>query len=197
MNPNRNCRPKTYEAHIASASSGIGLFTDICIMALPIWIIFKNLHFSRAKAIQVALVFCVAFFSILCAAIRLVLITTINIAVDTTYKFPRIAVWTEAEVHCGFWVACAPAIKPLLRIASYKLGLRTSPHTTGRGRDSKYRVPSRATSPHGFHESLSGVKSSGGGRDKENWGSKTIFHSPTEIELVAIEHGRTPGYAVG
>lgn len=152
-------------------------------MALPIWMIMKNLRFSRAKAFQVCMIFCVGFFSIVCAAIRLGLIITIDLAVDVTFKFPKVAAWTEAEVHLGFWVACAPAVKPLLRLASFKLGLRTSPDSTDRRRgETKYRVPSRASSPKGFHESLATMPSSGG---KVNTGTR----EREEIELVGLEHG--------
>lgn len=186
---NRNCRPQRYQAHIAWANSAVGIFTDLCIMCLPIWIIVKNLRSSRTKALQVSLVFCVAFVSIICACIRLALIITIDLGVDTTFKFPRIAAWTEAELHLGFWVACVPAVKPLLRLASFRLGLRTSPDSTGhRGRgDTKYRVPSRVSSPQGFHESLAGATSFGG-RSKEVWGSKTS--TQVEIELVDLDNQR-------
>lgn len=174
--PNRNCRPKISEAHTAWANSCVGIFTDVCIMALPIWMIIKNLRFSRAKAIQVSMVFAVAFFSILCGAVRLGLIVSIDFEVDTTFKFPKVAAWTEAEVHAGFWVACAPAVKPLLRLASYKLGLRTSPNSTGQRRgDTKYRVPSRASSPQGFQDSIATV------------GGKLGRPTREEIELIRLD----------
>lgn len=40
------------------------------------------------------------------------------------------AAWTDAELHVGFWVGCFPALQPLLRYASFMLGLRNQLDTT-------------------------------------------------------------------
>lgn len=100
-------------------------------------------------------------------------------------KFPRVAAWTAAEFHLGFWVACIPAVKPLLRLDPWNLGWKTWTESTGCGRSAKYRVRSRASSPNGFRESIAAVPSFGG-TDVEGWGNK--MNLPVEIELCHLEH---------
>lgn len=41
-----------------------------------------------------------------------------------TYNVTFAAVWTNLEGHCGLWVACFPALQPLVRRWATRLGLR-------------------------------------------------------------------------
>lgn len=61
-----------------------------------------------------------------------------------------IAFWTDLEGHVGLWVACFPALQPLVRIAAFRLGLRTSLDSSGR---SGPTGPSSSRTPHSVSKS--------------------------------------------
>jgi hypothetical protein len=66
----------------------------------------------------------------------------------SSYKMTTVGQWTDLEAHVGLWVSCFPALQPVLRLVSYKMGLRTSPLSTikrggkyGGGASSSARTP--------------------------------------------------------
>lgn len=56
-----------------------------------------------------------------------------------TYKMISIAFWTDLEGHVGLWVACFPALQPLVRISAYRLGLRSNIDSSARAGPSGQR----------------------------------------------------------
>jgi hypothetical protein len=59
----------------------IGIITDVALMVLPIWMIWKKMIFTK-KVIQVILIFGVGIFVILTGIIRLWYIKTLIFAID-------------------------------------------------------------------------------------------------------------------
>jgi hypothetical protein len=64
----------------------IGIIMDVALMALPIWMIWKNMIFTK-KVIQVVLIFGVGIFVIITGIIRLWYIKTLVFAIDP-YVWP-------------------------------------------------------------------------------------------------------------
>ncbi|GME49435.1 Integral membrane protein [Neofusicoccum parvum] len=107
------------------SNHGLSIFFDLILLGMPIWVLHKRMIFS-VKTIKVALVFAVGIFTVVTGIVRLTTIVTINMANNTTYNVTFAAVWTNLEGHCGLWVACFPAIQPLVRRLAVRLGLRST-----------------------------------------------------------------------
>jgi hypothetical protein len=92
----------------------VGLFLDLCLLALPISLVFTNMTFSP-KMVQVILIFSVGIFAAAAGAVRLGINATTDWTVDATYKIYNIGPWSQLECHVGLWTACFPAMQPLIR----------------------------------------------------------------------------------
>ncbi|EKG21946.1 hypothetical protein MPH_00867 [Macrophomina phaseolina MS6] len=148
--PGAHCLAQSKEATLMYTHSGLSIFFDLVLLAMPMWVLHKKMIFS-VRTIKVALVFAVGIFTIITGIVRLSTIVTINMAVNTyvpsppsdpltnnstdlthdkphsTYNVTFAAVWTNLEGHTGLWVACFPALQPLVRRLATRLGLRPSP----------------------------------------------------------------------
>ncbi|KAH8588625.1 hypothetical protein B0O99DRAFT_356819 [Bisporella sp. PMI_857] len=122
--PGLNCVSTESNELMMNAHAIIGIIIDVALMALPIWVIYKNTIFSW-KMLQVFLVFCVGIFAIVTGIVRLYFMKTMDFAVDSPYKMSTIGLWTDLEVHVGLWCGCFPALQPILRQISFKLGWRS------------------------------------------------------------------------
>ncbi|KAI8664528.1 hypothetical protein NCS55_00961900 [Fusarium keratoplasticum] len=158
--PNKKCISKQKEAYMMWAHAIVGIFIDAALFALPIWVI-RNKMAAGAKAVKVILVFCVGLFAIMTGIIRLSFIVTTDFSVNTTYKMYRVAPWTVLEVHVGLWCGCFPALQPLLRIISFKLGLRSRLEST-------YKRTTRNTGT--------------GAPSSHNWRSSGYIKQPSAID---------------
>lgn len=71
------------EGDIVWAHSIVGVFTDIALFILPIWIIRRNLTRVTAHTAKVFLVFVVGLFAIITGILRLAITVTVNSEVNT------------------------------------------------------------------------------------------------------------------
>ncbi|CAH0056299.1 unnamed protein product [Clonostachys solani] len=112
--PHRECRDIWPQLWMLWATCAVGIALDMCLLAVPIVVIWKSMKFSN-KLPQVLLVFSVGIFAMITSVVRLVIMSTTNYEIDTTYKMITIGLWTSLEGHVGLWSACFPALQPLLR----------------------------------------------------------------------------------
>ncbi|OCL15155.1 hypothetical protein AOQ84DRAFT_279533 [Glonium stellatum] len=182
--PGAKCLSSAHEAILMYTHASFGILFDCMLLGLPIWVLYSKMMFN-ATTVKVMLVFTVGIFSAITGIIRLSTIIRINMSVNTTFNITFASVWTDLEGHTGLWVACFPALQPLLRLISYKLGLRsklrsTSPHgpsnTNGYGKDSYNRYP------YGKGTKLGG-KSTNREPVGDNWSEERIIGTETMVEL--------------
>ncbi|OJD31764.1 uncharacterized protein BKCO1_4400015 [Diplodia corticola] len=123
MMPGAKCLAQSKEAALMYIHSGLSIFFDLVLLIMPMWVLHRKMIFT-VRTLKVAIVFAVGVFTVVTGIIRLSTIIMINMADNTTYNVTFAAVWTNLEGHCGLWVACFPALQPLIRRVAVRLGLR-------------------------------------------------------------------------
>ncbi|KAK1989939.1 hypothetical protein LX36DRAFT_621510 [Colletotrichum falcatum] len=136
----RQCRDPSEGRAMALAQSVICIFVDCMLVALSLWAVLSNFKVG-AKAIQMLLVFSFGIFAVASGAARFFIILTTNFGENTTYKMLAIATWTDIELHVGLWVCCLPALQPLIRHVSLKMGLRGQLESTGQRSKGDIAIP--------------------------------------------------------
>jgi hypothetical protein len=76
-----NCVSAKANDNMMVSHAVIGIIMDVVLMILPIWMIWKNMMFTK-KAIQVILIFSVGVFVIITGIVRLWYIKTLVFAID-------------------------------------------------------------------------------------------------------------------
>ncbi|OIW34171.1 hypothetical protein CONLIGDRAFT_570796, partial [Coniochaeta ligniaria NRRL 30616] len=152
--PGLNCKGLEADQRMMVGHAVAGIVIDVALLILPVYIIYTKMIWSR-KTIQVMLVLSIGVFVIVTGIVRLIMILTLNFTIDPTYKMATIGIWTDLEGHVGLWCGCFPALQPILRIVSYKLGLRSN-LVSGKGTSDKYGGSRGGRSG-------TGLKSGGGG----------------------------------
>ncbi|KAK1983486.1 hypothetical protein LZ30DRAFT_748571 [Colletotrichum cereale] len=185
----RQCKDKSEERSMMLAQSAIFIFVDCMLVALPLWVVANYLK-KGVNAIQILLVFSLGIFAVATGVIRFVIILTENFNVNTTYKMMSIATWTDAEVHVGLWVGCFPALQPLVRHASFSMGLRGQLESTAQSskRDTTIPADTRDEKSLVNRRSRSSSCSRGDGSVSEPKGSLN-----GGIEMVDLEKGEDRG----
>ncbi|KAH8900924.1 hypothetical protein GQ53DRAFT_133065 [Thozetella sp. PMI_491] len=123
------CKSRQADNDLMLGHGVAGIILDTALLVLPIYIIYTKMIWSR-RTIQVILVMSVGIFVLVTGIVRVILIQTLDFQADVTYEMPNVGIWTNLEGHVGFWCGCFPAMQPIIRIMSYKLGFRSQLRST-------------------------------------------------------------------
>ncbi|KAH6681516.1 hypothetical protein B0J14DRAFT_576537 [Halenospora varia] len=200
--PDLNCKTSNQEQANMKAHAGITIIIDFALFALPIWVINAKMMKS-SKKYQVMLVFSVGLFVVATGIVRMVYVCTLDFLADPTFEMSTIGFWTDLEGHAGLWVASFPSLQPMLRLVSYKLGLRSVLSSYNRSKNGKSKNKSGNNNLGGsssdWGKSATGKKGyirNGSGVDADDNSTRNIVGSDksgTELDNLSTDsdgHGR-------
>ncbi|KAI0164292.1 hypothetical protein GGR52DRAFT_575649 [Hypoxylon sp. FL1284] len=121
--PGLNCVGTATRNKMMIGHDTIGIILDFILVFLPMWIICKRMMWSK-KMVQIILVLSVGIFALATGVIRVILLATVNLPVDITWKMPSIGIWTSLEAHVGLWCGCFPALQAIVRAVMPKAKTR-------------------------------------------------------------------------
>ncbi|KAF2815952.1 uncharacterized protein BDZ99DRAFT_565848 [Mytilinidion resinicola] len=184
--PGAQCLAPYREAILMYTHTSFGILFDSLLLALPIWVLYKKMMFN-SQTLKVMLVFTIGFFAAVTGIVRLSVIIRINMALNTTFNISIASFWTDLEGHVGLWVACFPALQPLLRLLSFKLGLRRKLLSSSNLGNSNHVKNSANRSAYGKGSKFGNHSTqSGNGRANSKWSAERISGVPA-IEPVELE----------
>ncbi|KAH7193026.1 uncharacterized protein B0J16DRAFT_316704 [Fusarium flagelliforme] len=111
-NPDRQCVSNYTLGRMRQAHSISASIVNVIILFLAIWASSTTAR-TRAKTIKRTLILIVGVFAIVSTFVRIGILLTTDLSVDTTYRMVRTAPWFPIEVHTGLWCGCLLAFEPL------------------------------------------------------------------------------------
>ncbi|KAI1138714.1 hypothetical protein F5Y05DRAFT_382099 [Hypoxylon sp. FL0543] len=96
------------------ASALINLVSDLAVLAVPQWVIWR-LQMSTARKIGVSLLFVIGIFATICDIFRLVSLLQILFKSDETYWMTELGLWGVGEITAGFLIIGIPAMPKIVK----------------------------------------------------------------------------------
>lgn len=94
------------------ANAGFSIATDIIILFMPMWLVYK-LQIPLAQKMALIVVFALGSFVLITSCLRITTIDIIATTTDQTYDISS-TMWTIIEMNVAIVCACLPMIRPLI-----------------------------------------------------------------------------------
>lgn len=107
---------------------------DICILTLPIFMIWRNTTLPFDKKVRVSMLLLLGVFTCACSVVRMPFLSRALLDGDITWDAVHSHRWSNIEIHIAVIASCIPAIKPLFL---HCIGFRSGP--LSHGSRSRYR----------------------------------------------------------
>ncbi|KAI9716645.1 MAG: hypothetical protein M1812_005183 [Candelaria pacifica] len=183
---------------LAISGSALNMFTDLCMIALPIPIVW-HLQLPIGQRISVIVMFCIAGLSCVACVVRLVYTVGLLGNLDLTYGEFTSILWTVIELWTGLICGCLPALRPFLHYfpsLPSRLSLSSLIHSREkRSHQSGSNGSSAVNSKHLNNSNKNGISWFKGSKGSTNRSDLTSTTDGTYVEL--SEPNRTRTYVKG